>query len=216
MPGFFLTVEGIDGAGKSTLIELLYQHFREVQKRLIVKTFEPGDTPFGHKIRNFLLHEKNLYLQTQHSTELFLFLADRSQHVDVLIQPALSEDMIVICDRFTDSSLAYQVLSKMYMEKGRIKQKELQIAKKICTFAANGLEPNLTLYLDADPKVSLSRLYGKKKDLIEERGLSYYENVRRGYLHLANTNKKRIMTLDATKPPEMILQKALSCISLPP
>ena len=133
--GLFVTIEGCEGSGKSTLISRLYEFLTLEEKVFAVKTFEPGDTPLGKSIREILLERHHIQMSSK--AELLLFLADRAHHVETLIKPALNQDMVVLCDRFTDSSLAYQGGAREIAE---IDPK----LEEVCLFAPGGLVPDLT------------------------------------------------------------------------
>ncbi len=199
--GLFITVEGGEGTGKSTLVKSLYDYLTDVKERFVVKTFEPGSTTLGKEIRNILLHRKELIISSR--SELFLFLADRAHHVEMLIQPAIDEELIVICDRFTDSSIAYQGAAREIAD--------LDELEKICLFATNDLVPDLTFFLDLDPKIGLSRIKGEK-DRLEEEELEFHERVRNGYLTLFQKHNNRIYKLDASKKPEEVFKEAVSIL----
>ena len=196
--GFFLTVEGGEGTGKSTLVTSLYNYLTDVEKKVVVKTFEPGDTPFGKRVRQLVQHQEDVSITSR--AELFLYLADRAHHVESLIKPALRQDLFVICDRFNDSSLAYQGAARQ--------DAEIDKLKEVCYFAAGGLVPDLTLYLDVDPKIALARIK-RGKDRLEKEHLDFHERVREGYLRLAKEEPKRIFIIDASKAQEEVYQKAL-------
>jgi dTMP kinase len=198
----FITIEGCEGTGKSTLISSLYNYLSEEKKRFVVKSFEPGATSFGKEIRNMLLHREDLILSPR--SELFLFLADRAHHVDVLIQPALDSGLIVICDRFIDSSIAYQGYARGVIDLDKLEQ--------MCLFATNGLIPDLTFYLDLDPKISMKRIKGEK-DRLEKEEIEFHENVRAGYLELAKMHKHRIYQIDASKTKEEVFQEAKTILN---
>ncbi|MCI0382074.1 MAG: dTMP kinase [Chlamydiae bacterium] len=200
--GFFITFEGGDGAGKTTLIDSLYQIFSS-KGREVVKTREPGGTLLGEMIRNMVLNPPNHGLSPR--AELFLFLADRAEHVDRVVLPALKEGKIVLSDRFTDSTLAYQGVGRGLKE---------EVIKSFCAFAADNLQPDLTIYLDIDPKIGMKRIKkgSQKLDRIETEGVSFHEKIRAAFLKLAEENKKRIRVIDATKPPQEVLKDALRVI----
>lgn len=198
MGGLFITVEGGEGTGKSTLVNSLYNYLTNEKERFVVKTFEPGATVLGKEIRQILLHRKELIITGK--SELFLFLADRAHHVETLIKPALNEDMIVICDRFIDSSIAYQGAARGAFD--------LDEVEEICLFATGGLVPDLTFYLDLDPKIGLSRIKGEK-DRLEKEVIEFHERVRAGYLTLSERHKDRMYVLDASKPPQVVFENAL-------
>ena len=191
----FVTVEGGEGAGKSTLLTGLYQHLTQEKGIFVVKTFEPGSTALGKEILELLLHKKEMTISRR--AELLLFLADRAHHVEALIRPALNENLWVLCDRFNDSSIAYQGAAR-----------EIPDLEEICLFATGGLVPDLTFYLDIDPAIAFERI-ARGRDRLENESLAFHERVREGYKRLARAHKDRIHTLDASKPQEVILQEAI-------
>ena len=193
--GLFITFEGCEGAGKSTLI---VQVFDALVKRGfdVIKTREPGGSLIGQEIRTLLLNSSTLSPRT----EVLLFLADRAEHVHSVILPALQMNKIVLCDRYTDSTLAYQGVAR-----------GLDVSQ-ICHFAAHELEPHLTLYLDIDPSVGLSRIQ-RKKDRMESEGSHFHEKVREGFLNLAKNHEDRIITLDASHPIDIVFKLAMEAIN---
>lgn len=199
--GFFITVEGGEGTGKSTLVNSLYDYLTTEKERFVVKTFEPGSTNFGKEIRNILLHRKELIITGK--SELFLFLADRAHHIETLIRPALNENLVVISDRFTDSSIAYQGAARGIADLDKLEE--------ICLFATDGLVPDLTLYLDLDPKIGLARIKGEK-DRLEKEVIEFHQRVREGYLALTERHKDRIHRIDASKSPEVVFEEALKVL----
>lgn len=158
-------------------------------------TREPGGTPVGEKIRDLLLHKED---RLSHPCELALFLASRAEHVEKVIKPALEKKRVVLCDRFNDSSAAYQ---------GSARGLGIEEVLSIGTFFSEGLVPDLTFYLDLDPEIGLKR-GGGEKDRIEREGLSFHKKVREGYLTLAELQKKRFCVLDATKDAETVFLEA--------
>lgn len=199
--GFFLTVEGCEGTGKSTLIEGLYVYLTEVQHVKVIKTREPGGTFFGKKVRDLLLNQDSIPIDAR--AELLLFLADRAHHVETLIKPALSENKIVICDRFTDSSIAYQGAAR--------KTNDLEQLEEVCLFATDQMVPDLTFYLDLDPQIGLNRIK-RNKDRLENENIDFHRRVRKGYLDLAEKHPERIYILDAALAPGYVLQEAIAKI----
>ncbi len=196
----FISFEGGEGAGKSTLIA-------EVFKKLtsdgfpVLQTREPGGTSLGEAVRHILLQSSKAISSY---AELALFLASRAQHIEEVINPALKEGKIVLCDRFNDSSIAYQ---------GTARGLGAQKVAEICAFFSQGLEPNLTLYLDIDPQVGLSRvLKSRNKDRIEEETLAFHQKIREGYHLLHRKNPQRFHLLDASKPAEDVFQTAMHLI----
>ncbi len=196
--GVFISFEGGDGAGKTTLIDKL---FSDLQSRhlAVFKTRAPGGTEIGQDIRSLLLHRHDMPLSKR--SELLLFLADRAQHVDELILPALRSGKIILCDRFNDSTLAYQSGARGFKE---------DWVKKLCRFACDELEPDLTLYLDLDPKIGFARAKkaGQVKDRIESETLKFHQRIRRAYKQIAKKEPKRFIIIDASKPPEDVYLQA--------
>lgn len=199
--GFFLTIEGGEGTGKSTLVDRLYGYLtREGQS--VVKTREPGGTPFGVKVRELLLQENGVSITAR--AELFLFLADRAHHVETLIKPALQADKIVICDRFNDSSIAYQ---------GAARKMSVDQLDEVCLFASDHLVPDLTFYLDLDPEIAFTRIK-RGMDRMEKEKLDFHKRVRAGYLTLARENPERIFVIDAGDSPEKVFENALKQLKI--
>lgn len=197
----FITFEGGEGAGKTTLISSLQ---KELSKRgeEVVRTREPGGTPLGEEIRRLLLEGKQSVTKR---AELLLFLASRAEHVDQLIKPSMEEGKIVLCDRFTDSTLAYQAFGRQF---------DLKEVETLALFATDGLIPDITFYIDIDPVIGLSR---RKRatgtlDRMEGEDLSYHKKVREAFLNLAEKNKKRIKVLDGNKSRDELFKEALSVI----
>lgn len=200
--GLFITIEGGDGSGKTTVSSCLAE---ELEKKgyIIFKTREPGGTHLSESIRKLLLtpHEN---CAIGDKAELFLFLAARSQHVEEKIHPALREGKIVICERFNDSSIAYQ---------GCARHLGMQYVEKICDFVTE--KPDVTLFLDLDPEEGMLRLKNKRKrpaDRLEQEELQFHREVRQGYLHLADKHPERILIIDASKSIEEVVQSALDAL----
>lgn len=196
----FISFEGGEGAGKSTLIQKVYQHLMSLNKPVLL-TRAPGGTMTGELIRHLLLHHDEKDISSR--TELFLFLADRSQHVQEVILPALEKKKIVLCDRFNDSTVAYQ---------GGARGFDLDWVRKLCLFATQNLEPNLTLYLDIDPLIGLDRVR-RSKDRIEREDITFHEKIRSVYLSIAKKDPKRFHVLDGSKSPDKVFQDALRLLS---
>jgi dTMP kinase len=201
--GFFLTFEGGDGAGKSTLIDKLHCYL-ETMGKSILKTRAPGGTKVGETIRSLLLTNSDTPLSER--GELFLFLADRAQHVDEIIYPALQKGQIVLCDRYNDSTVAYQGTARGF---------EPVWTRSLCDFATKGLQPDLTLYLDIDPKIGLSRVAntGIDKDRIESEALSFHEKIRSAFHNIAKEEPKRFRILDASRSPDDVFEQALGILN---
>ena len=179
MKGKFITFEGSEGSGKSTQSRLLYEYLKSKGYKVIYLR-EPGTTRISEKIRNILLDAKNNSMLPV--CETLLYMASRAQLVDEVIRPAISGGKIVICDRFLDSTLAYQ---------GYGLGIDINAIKRIGDFATQGIKPDLTIFLDLPVKEGL-RYRHSTKDRIEKRSLAYHTKVRNGYLTLAAKEPGRI------------------------
>lgn len=193
----FITFEGVEGAGKSTLMHSLYEVFRG-KNIPVIETHEPGGTSLGKQLREILLHREKDRISKK--AEIFLFLADRANHIKEIIIPALSEGTVVLCDRYTDSTIAYQSNEDI----GDSKLQEL------CDFATDNLQPNITFLLDIDPSLSLARL--PARDHFENKELAFHQGIRKKFLKLASIYKKRFVILDARLPMTQVLQLAIDRI----
>lgn len=179
---FFITIEGIEGSGKSSVIKFIEKLLRK--KKVSFKVYrEPGSTKVGEKIRKILLDKKNKKLSVH--TELLLYLAARTQLIEEKLKEDLKKYDFIICDRFFDSTLAYQGFA---LGLGKIVERAVEMFSL-------GLTPNLTLVLDTPPKLGLARL--KSKDRIESRALSFHNRLRKGYLQLAKKYPRRVKIVDA-------------------
>lgn len=195
--GLFITFEGGDGAGKTTLVQGLSRILQE-KELSFVSTRAPGGTALGKQIRDLLLHGKEYHIAKR--AEFYLFLADRAQHVAEIIRPALEAGQVVLCDRFNDSTIAYQGYGRGLSEE--------KVAAE-CAFACEDLQPDCTFYLDIAPKVSMQRAQNKGiHDRIEEEALEFHENIRAAFLRIAKQQPKRVRVLDATRSPEELQQQA--------
>ncbi len=179
----FITVEGLEGCGKSSVIRFLKEFLKK--NKFKVKIYrEPGSTKIGEKIRRILLDKKHIALSPH--TELLLYLAARAQLIEEKFQKDLSKFDIIICDRFYDSTLAYQGYA---LGLGGIAEKSVKMFSL-------GIRPDLTLYLDVAVERGLARL--KKRDRIESRPLSFHKKLREGFLRLAKNESGRIKVIDAS------------------
>jgi len=186
--GLFITFEGVEGCGKSTHSRAIYD-FLKKRGLDVVFIREPGGTRIGEKIRKILLAPKNNEMSD--AAELFLFEANRSQIVKEIIKPALKARKIVICDRFFDSTTAYQ---------GYANKMDIKFIEKINKFASGGIEPDLTIVLDIMPKIGLEKIGPLHiKDRMERKLLSFHNRVRAGYKSLAKRHKKRIKIIKIHK-----------------
>ncbi|MDI9442286.1 MAG: dTMP kinase [Firmicutes bacterium] len=195
--GLFITLEGIDGVGKTTQALLLKGEL-ERQGYSVLHTFEPGGTKLGSKIRSLLLNPEHEELHSM--TEVLLYAADRAQHVAEKVLPALKDGKMVICERFIDSSIAYQGYGLGF---------EIEAIKTINHWAAGGLWPDLTVYLDGDPAQFLAKTKG---DRIEQRTLDYYNRVRRGFLEIAQAEPDRVKVVSAEGTREAVSQRVLQAL----
>jgi dTMP kinase len=200
----FITFEGGEGSGKSLQSKKLFRKFEKMAIPTILIQ-EPGGTPLGRKIRNLLKHSSGISISPV--AELLLFNASRCQLVQDVIQPALNENKIVICDRFSDSTLAYQSYGR------GIDFAEVSAINKL---AESGLKPDLTFLFDVPPEIGLARKNAEANDRFEKEKLSFHQKVRKGFLELATSDQRRWTIIDATLPPEkislMVWQKVLSFI----
>jgi dTMP kinase len=185
--GKFITVEGIEGVGKSTNIDHISSAIRE-RGFEVVLTREPGGTPLAENIRRMLLEHGNEPLPDV--AELLLFFAARSLHINNTIQPALDAGVWVVCDRFTDASRAYQ---------GYGRGIDMQRIDYLAKWVEDGLNPDLTILLDAPADIGMSRAEQRgETDRLESEEHSFYQRIRQGYLELAKANKSRFVVVDAS------------------
>ncbi|MBI2609079.1 MAG: dTMP kinase [Deltaproteobacteria bacterium] len=208
---YFITLEGIEGCGKSTQIPLLKEYLEKNTSYKVLVTREPGGSPIADQIRKILLSRKNKALTPQ--AEVFLYEASRAQHVAEVIKPALKQKKIVLCDRFMDATTVYQGIARNLGEK---------LCKDLNHIATKGLTPHLTLILDCDVKIGLARsrtrLQKENKDesRLEEESLNFHKKVREGYLKLAQEDKNRFRVMNANQTIEAIhkdiCKEVLSCL----
>jgi len=186
--GVFITLEGVEGAGKSTLMAYAAEYFSE-KDREVIQTREPGGTKTGEQIRAILLDSDNETLTD--NTELLLMFAARMQHIDEVIKPALSSGKIVICDRFTDATYAYQGAGRG-LDTTRIEALEKWVQQ--------GLKPDITLLFDLDIETGLRRANQRSDaDRFEQEEISFFERIRSCYLKRAKEEPKRFRIIDASK-----------------
>ena len=197
--GYFITFEGPDGCGKTTQIELVKEYLSS-KGFDIVLTREPGGTPISEKIRAILLDPDNK--EESGVTEALLYAASRAQHVAEKIKPALEEGKVVLCDRFMDSSLAYQAYARGLGED----------VISINMFAIQGCSPDLTIFLDLDPEIGQKRQVERGKlDRLEQEGLSFQKKVYDGYQQLIKKYPDRIKVVNADRDPDSI-SKDIICL----
>lgn len=198
--GQFITLEGIEGVGKSTQIKFI-QRYLEEKHINIITTHEPGGTPIANAIRNILLtsHTESAEAMAQ-TTELLLMFAARAQHVEHVIEPALNKGDWVICDRFTDASYAYQ---------GYGRGQSLERIATLEKWVQNNLQPNLTFLFDAPVEIAMQRIKhrGNKPDRIESEKSEFFERVRIGYLTRAKQFPERYKIIDASVSLDKVQQQ---------
>lgn len=196
--GLFITFEGPEGSGKSTQLRRLAARLRD-QGRAVLETVEPGGTPIGLQIRRVLLDAKNLEMRP--TTELLLMFAARAQNVDESILPALSRGEIVLCDRFTDSSLVYQ---------GAARGLGAEVVYEVDRIACRGLVPDLTMVIDVAIELGLERAHGRNRKTqdvetrIDEQAIDFHRKVRDAYLQLAADEPNRVKLIDGSGSEEAV------------
>ncbi|RLL49093.1 dTMP kinase [Acinetobacter cumulans] len=195
----FISFEGTEGVGKTTLIRKIYEHFQS-QAQDVVLTREPGGTPMAEQIRDLLLavnHEE----QMCNDTELLLMYAARAQHIAQVIMPALEAGKIVLCDRFTDASFAYQCAGR------GLSESKLQMLNE--HFVSR--MPDVTFWLDAPIELGMDRARARGAlDRFEQEKVTFFEKVRSGYASLAMREPQRVKRLDATQSPEHVFTQAMN------
>lgn len=197
--GFFITFEGIEGSGKTTLARRIALAFRAVGVE-VVETREPGGTPPAEAIRAALLHPD---FQWDPWAEVFAMLAARRENVAKVIRPALQRGAVVICDRFMDSTYAYQ---------GYARGLPLRVLARLHRHVIDHIRPNLTFLVDLPVEESMRRLV--QKDRFEQETIDFHRRVREGYLKLARRARKRFVVLDGTQAPNDLFEKAWSLARL--
>ncbi len=192
MFGKFISVEGGEGSGKSTLLSRLKKLFEE-KKLPVVFSFEPGGTELGKEIRESLIKNRSFFSTR---AEALLYAAARAQHMEELIVPSLESGKHVIVDRFVDASLAYQ---------GVARKLGLKRIRDLNEWAMGGIYPNRTYLLDIDPQLGLSRAKARQNlDRIEREALTFHQEIRKAYLHLAKIHPKRYVLIDASQKPDEV------------
>jgi len=203
--GKFITFEGIDGSGKSTQLRMLTSELL-VRGFQVLPTMEPGGTPLGRRLRE-------AFLETEETVsplaELLLFAADRAQHVNFLVKPALTEGKIVISDRFADATVAYQGAGRGFSE---------EVVSQIIEFATTGLKPDLTLFFDLPVEKALLRTNnrtdaGEHKNRMDKETAEFYERVREGYLKIAANEPGRFRVIEASGSTGEIKTRVLEIVS---
>ena len=198
--GFFITFEGADGCGKTTQSKLVQEYLENSGYR-VVWTREPGAKGLGQKIRELLLHYDG---DVAPMCEAFLFLADRAQHIEHMIKPAVEAGKIVICDRHTDSTIAYQ---------GYGRGEDIKQLKYLNELATGSVKPDLTFVFDVSTDIAQKRV-GEEKDRMESAGIEFHKKVRQGYLEIAKLEPERVKVIDANNNIEKVFEdtkKTLDC-----
>lgn len=204
--GVFITFEGPEGSGKSTQLRLLGKKLRG-QNRPVLETAEPGGTPIGLQIRRVLLDAKNQELCP--TAELLLMFAARAQNVDQAILPALANGQVVLCDRFTDSTLVYQ---------GAARGLGAEVVYDVDRIACRGLVPDLTLVIDIDVETGLARAHRRNQRTqdvetrLDEQSLEFHRKVRAAYHQLAEDESKRVKLIDGSREEEQVAQAVLTAV----
>jgi len=191
--GVFVCFEGGEGGGKSTQARLLRDRLVD-RGYAVLLTHEPGDTPVGKDLRRIVLSPETGELA--HKTEFLLYAADKAEHVETLVRPALARGQVVITDRYVDSTLAYQ---------GAGRSLDVADLEEVSRWATGDLRPHLTVVLDLEPEEGLGRFEGR--DRIEGEGLEFHQRVRRSFLELAGRHPDHYLVLDARAPIEQIAEQ---------
>ncbi|PSB40684.1 dTMP kinase [Cyanosarcina cf. burmensis CCALA 770] len=193
-PGKLIVFEGVEGSGKTTQIQATQSWLQElfssaIPKRDVIVTREPGGTQLGAELRSLLLESRG-EAPILSTTELLLYAADRAQHVEETLKVAIASSTIILCDRYTDSTIAYQ---------GYGRGLDLNLIHQLNAIATAGLESDLTIWLDLDVEVGLSRTKGRgSNDRIEQEAIAFHRRVQQGYSELARQDPHRIVRVDAS------------------
>jgi dTMP kinase len=201
MSGLFITLEGPDGSGKSTMIGLIGQYLKEQGIEHVI-TREPGGTAIGEKIRGIIIDRENINMGPE--TEALLFAASRAQHVHEKILPAVEEGKVVVCDRFLLSSLAYQGVGRGL---------GIQEVKAVNEFGLRGMTPDLILFFHVDPEVTLLRKTKEGGDRLEEEGGVFHREVYEGYMTLLRMYPDNVVVIDAEKSVEEVYAQTITALT---
>ncbi|MFD1486176.1 dTMP kinase [Lacticaseibacillus baoqingensis] len=205
MVGKFISFEGPDGAGKTSVLQALLPQLQAHAQQAVVLTREPGGARISEKIRELILDPQNTEMDAR--TEALLYAASRRQHLVEKILPALAKGAIVVCDRFVDSSVAYQGAGRQIGEDAVLAMNQ---------FATAGVQPALTIYLDVPAAVGLARIQAHRQatqyDRLDRERLDFHERVRAAYLRLAQQQPQRIVTIDATQALSAVVAECLGVI----
>ena len=196
--GYFITFEGADGCGKTTQLGLVKEYFDKKNVPVLVSR-EPGGSELGTHLRKILLHYEK---PVSNVAETFLYLADRAQHIECKIKPALEEGKIVLCDRHTDSTLAYQ---------GYGRNQDLEQIKYLNSVATGGIKPDLTIVFDIETEIAQKRL-GDEKDRLEAEGFEFHKKLRTGYLEIAKSDPDRVKVINANQSIDEVFNSTVKVI----
>ncbi len=194
-PQGFIVLEGVNGAGKSSLQKRLAEQARSFGKS-VLETRQPGGSTLGSKIRKLLLEEDE---EKSHLAELFLFAADRAEHVSKVISPAIKNNELVLCDRYLYSTTAFQ---------GYGRELNLELVNTINSLAVQNCIPDLVILLDLEPELGLQRtkLRGEEKDNFEEEELAFHHRLRNGFINIAQDTKEPFLIVDASQSEEEVYE----------
>jgi dTMP kinase len=197
--GIFITIEGPDGSGKTTALQQVVPRLQQEMNRKVVATREPGGSPIAEKIRSLILDPSHTDMDSR--TEALLYAASRRQHLIEKVLPVLESGDVIFCDRFVDSSIAYQGYARGIGEEG---------IREINQFATEGIEPDVTLYIDVPAEVGIQRIHAnldeREYNRLDQEKLDFHEKVRAGYQHLAQANPERIVVVDGTMSRESVAE----------
>jgi dTMP kinase len=197
--GIFITIEGPDGSGKTTALQQVVPRLQQEMNRKVVATREPGGSPIAEKIRSLILDPSHTDMDSR--TEALLYAASRRQHLIEKVLPVLESGDVIFCDRFVDSSIAYQGYARGIGEEG---------IREINQFATEGLEPDVTLYIDVPAEVGIQRIHAnlneREYNRLDQEKLDFHEKVRAGYQQLAKANPERIVVVDGTMSREAVAE----------
>ncbi|HBF75612.1 MAG TPA: dTMP kinase, partial [Lactobacillus sp.] len=201
MAGLFISFEGPDGAGKTTVLSAIAEQLDTANRTDILVTREPGGNQISEAIRKIILDPQNTQMDVR--TEALLYAASRRQLIQETIRPALAAGKVVLCDRFVDSSVAYQGAGRQIGEEAVYQMNQ---------FATEGLTPDLTIYVDVPSEVGLARIKAHRQnvDRLDAEALSFHKRVRAAYLRLAKKFPERIITVDATQPVADVISQAMT------
>lgn len=196
----FITVEGGEASGKTTLIESLARYLESNGKEVLTSR-EPGGTPFGEAVRQLLLDPK-LSFTFGSRAEMLLFLAARVQHIEEVIEPALSKGVTVLCDRFNDSTIAYQ---------GGARDLGVDYVEQLCLQSCQGFHPDLTFFLDINPEKAFKRI-NRSMDRLEKESFDFHHKVRAAFLTLKAKHPERIHVINADQSADKVFQDVLKIL----